>query len=121
MKAFFCVNFFSGFRNFLLCVTSLFIFVFDNIANFYKFCYIYQNVFDLLSENLFYAYLDGIGVRVYLFSIFVTNEIFKILLTKRNLIRYYYFINIYIVDQTRAFILMKFVFFNLVSSNSIIF
>ena len=29
------------------------------------------------------------------FSIFVTNEIFKILLTKRKLIRCYYFINIY--------------------------
>ena len=32
--------------------------------------------------------------------------------TKTNLIRYYYFINIYIFYQSRAFILMKFLFFN---------
>ena len=46
------------------------------------------------------------------FIIFVTNEIFKILLTKRKLIKYYYFIDIYIVYQNGRFILLKFVFFN---------
>ena len=44
--------------------------------------------------------------------IIVNNEIFKIFFTKRKLIRYYYFINTYIFYQNRAFILMKFVFFN---------
>ena len=46
------------------------------------------------------------------FIIFVVNEISKVLFTERKLIRYYYFINIYIVYQNRAFILIKFVFFN---------
>ena len=45
------------------------------------------------------------------FRTFATNEIFEILFTKRKLIRYYYFTNIYIAFQNRAFILMKFVFF----------
>ena len=46
------------------------------------------------------------------FIIFVTNEIFKILFTKRKLIRYYYFINIYIVFWNRSFTLIKFIFLN---------
>ena len=47
------------------------------------------------------------------FSIFIANKTFKIIFTKRDLIRYYYFINIYIMYGNRAFILVKFVFFNL--------
>ena len=50
------------------------------------------------------------------FIAFVNNEIFKTLFTKRKLIRYYYFINVYIVYQNRNFILM-----NSVSPNSISF
>ena len=46
------------------------------------------------------------------FIIFVTNEIFKSLFTKRKLIAYYYFINIYIVYCNRFFMLMKYHFFN---------
>ena len=41
------------------------------------------------------------------FIIFVTNEIFKILFTKRKLIRYYYFINIYIVYWNMSFICLS--------------
>ena len=55
------------------------------------------------------------------FIIFVTNDIFKILFTKRKLIRYYYFTNIHIVYQNRAFILMQFVFFNFTAINFYIF
>ena len=43
----------------------------------------------------------------------LTNEIFKILFTERKLFRYYYFINICVVYRNRAFMLMKFVFFDL--------
>ena len=41
--------------------------------------------------------------RSNIFIIFVTNEIFKALFTKKKLIRYYYFINMYIVYGNRAF------------------
>ena len=44
-------------------------------------------------------------------GIFVTNEILKIFFTEANLIRCFYFINIYIVYQNRAIILVKLVFF----------
>ena len=46
------------------------------------------------------------------FRILVNNDIFKILFTKRKLMRYYYFINIYIAYRNRAFILINFEFFN---------
>ena len=46
------------------------------------------------------------------FRIVVTNEIFKILFTKTKLIRYYYFINIYIVYRNRAFMLIEFSLFS---------
>ena len=45
-------------------------------------------------------------------KLFVTIEIFGILFFKMNLIRYYCFINIYIVYRNRTFILMKFIFLN---------
>ena len=44
-------------------------------------------------------------------SIFIANKILKMLLTKIDLTRYYYFISIFIVYQNRAFPLVKFVFF----------
>ena len=49
--------------------------------------------------------------RSNLFSIFVTDEIFKTIFVKKVLIRYYYFINIYIIYRNGFFILMKFLFF----------
>ena len=45
------------------------------------------------------------------FMFFVANEAYKIYFTKRKLIRYYYFINVSIIYQNNAFILMIF-FFN---------
>ena len=50
--------------------------------------------------------------RSNLFSIITANKIFKILFTKRDLIRYYCFTNIYIVYRNRTSILVKFIFFN---------
>ena len=51
------------------------------------------------------------------FVIYVTNEIFKILFTKRKHIKYYYFVNICIyiyiyIYQNKPFILMKFDLFS---------
>ena len=54
----------------------------------------------------------GFAERFNFFVIFLTSEIFKIFHTKRKLIRYYYFIDIYIAYQNRTFVMMKFVFFN---------
>ena len=51
------------------------------------------------------------------FSIFIANKIFEIFFTKRDLIRYYYFVNIYIVHQNRSFMLVKIAFFNFSSIN----
>ena len=46
------------------------------------------------------------------FIIFGNNEIFKILFIEGKPVRYYYFINSYIIYQNRDFLLIKFVLFN---------
>ena len=51
-------------------------------------------------------------MQSFLEAIYIRNEIFKKLLTKRYLIRYYYFSNISIVCQNRDFMLVKFGLFN---------
>ena len=81
---------------------------------FKKFIIIYKKIINLvLSKSLLYILIFGQNIHKGLFfSIFVTNEIFKILFTKRKVIRYFHFINIYVVYQYRAFILMKFKLFN---------
>ena len=43
-----------------------------------------------------YSFLEEICIKVYFLSIFVANEIFESFFTKRDLIRYCYFNNIYI-------------------------
>ena len=48
--------------------------------------------------------MKEISIKVYFFSIFISNEILKIIFTKKDLIRYYHFINIYIAYQNKAFI-----------------
>ena len=45
--------------------------------------------------------------------IFVSSKMFKTFLAKKNLFRYYYSISVYIMYQSRDFLLVKFVFFNL--------
>ena len=47
-------------------------------------------------------------------NFFITNEIFKIFSTERKFVKYYYFIDTYIIYQNRAFILIKNVFFNFI-------
>ena len=113
---------FSAFRYFLLCISSPLNF-FYHIAKFFPNCHIciknffmffHEYMHLILSEYLLYIPISGKNMHkgLIFFIISVTNEIFKILFTKRKLIRYYYFVNIYIVYQKRTFILMKFVFFN---------
>ena len=81
----------------------------SNLSSFIEKRYIHL----VLSKSLLYRLILGRNTHKGLFfSIFVTSEIFKILFTKRKLIRYCYLINIYIVYWNRAFMLMKYVFFN---------
>ena len=70
-----------------------------------NYVYFHQNFNHLWTE---YAY------RSKFFRIFTAKQIFKILLTKRKLIRYYYFINIYMVYWSRAFILIKCLLYNFI-------
>ena len=46
------------------------------------------------------------------FNIFVANEIFKSIFTGIDLVRYYYFINMYIFIEIGSFILVKYLFFD---------
>ena len=71
------------------------------------------NMSILIKISFIYKHLSReYAKKSIFFRIFVNSEIFKILFTKRKLIRYYYFINIYIIYWNRAFVLKKFVFFN---------
>ena len=74
----------------------------------------------VLSKSLLYAQRKY-PRRSHFVSVFIANKIFKILFTKRDLIRYYYFVNICIVYRYRVFMLKKFVFFNFSTSNLIFF
>ena len=42
----------------------------------------------------------------------ISPKVLKTIFTKRNLARYYYFINIYVSNWNRTFVLMKFMFLN---------
>ena len=53
-------------------------------------------------------FLWGVIVQIPL----VADEIFKSIFVKRGLLRFYYFINIYITYRNRSFILMKFLLFD---------
>ena len=112
-----------------LCFESFFSFY---IANLFSNCQIFIKKLFMFYHKIHTFSLIGISFicthfwKVYaercnFFIIFVTNEIFKILVTKRKLIREYYFINIYIAYWNRTLILMKFVFSNSVSSSFIFF
>ena len=79
-----------------------------------RFIYWAMYIHLVLSIYLLYILISGNNMHegpIFLI-IFVNNEIFKILFTKIKFIKYYYFINIYIFYWNRAFILMKFLFFN---------
>ena len=85
------------------------------IIFFYHFIIFYQikHIFSFIKiSSICITFLKRIYIciKAYFFSIFIANKIFKILFTERDLIRYNYFIKIYIVYQNRAFMLVKFVF-----------
>ena len=90
---------------------------FNKVSSFIK-----RDINLILWKSLLYALIFGKNMHkvLILFSIFVTNAIFKIFFTKRNF-RYYYFINIYIVYWNKAFILVKVIFFKFSIINFIVF
>ena len=123
------IKLFSAFRYFLLDVSSKLVF-FIILLTFFQIViyssksfssFIIKNLHLVLSEYISYTLISRKNMHKSLVSLiaFVTNEVFKILCTKRKHVRYYYFINIYIVYQSRDFIL-KFVFSIPMSSNFII-
>ena len=60
------------------------------------------------SKSFLYALIFGRNIHKGLFfTIFVANEIFQSFFTKRDLIRYYYFIIIYNFYLNRSFTLVK--------------
>ena len=118
MKAFFSVESFFSFRYFLLYI-SLQLNFFYYIAKFCPNCHIFLNfilsfimkyIHLVLSKYILYILISGKNMHKGL--VFFIIEIFKVWFTKSKFIRYYYFINIYIIYWNRTFILMKFVFFN---------
>ena len=103
----------------MLIFSSVFRYFLFYISALLYFCLIILPTFSQISldtsKSLLYIFIFGRNMYngiIYL-AFFVTNEIFKILFTERKLFRYYYFINICIAYRNRAFMLMKFVFFNL--------
>ena len=66
-------------------------------------------IFD--QKRLIFSFIKISSICTCFFTIFVTSKIFQTTFTKINLIRYYYFINIYIVYLNRLFVLVKFMFF----------
>ena len=120
-ESLFLCLFYSVFRCFLLNISSLLNFVVMIFLTFSKISlyliktfFFYEETSTSISIKNYFAYNHFIYNHKGLIfcRIFVTNEMFKILFTKRKLIRCYYFISIYIFYQNRAFILLKFEFFN---------
>ena len=68
----------------------------------------------ILFKYLLYLLISGKNMQKEnnFFIAFVTTEIFKIFFVKRKFIRYYYFINIYIVYGNSTFTLLKFLLLN---------
>ena len=98
--------FFGNVADFFFQISSCFS---NNFSYFIK-----KDVHSVLSKSFPYALIFGRNMHKGLFflRIFTANKIFKIVFTKRDLIRYYYFTNIYIIYQNRSLILVKFVFVN---------
>ena len=82
----------------LLTFLQIPLYIFKQFIIFYK-----KDIYLVSSKPLLYTW------RCNFFIIFVTNKTFN---AERNLIRYGYFINIYIVYRNRALLLVKFMFFH---------
>ena len=99
----------SGIKKFLIICQKEAFLIFQEMEFFYH----HINALHLVTISLIYTnFWKEPGQKFNFFLIFVTNEKFKIFFTKRKIIRHYYFINIYIVYENRAFMLMKRIFFN---------
>ena len=88
----------------------------NNLLSFIK-----KDIYLVSWKSFLYAVIIGRNIHKGLFlSIFSANKIFKSLFTKRDLIRYYYFINIYIFYWNRSF-MVKVCFWISILPNFIIF
>ena len=107
LKAFFLSLVFSLQISFTICKFTI-KYLFDDIPNIFQNLHVFnENIFfffllkKCLSSSKFLLYIiiceQNMHTGLFFFKTFLTNEIFKILFTKQKLIRYYYFINIYIV------------------------
>ena len=88
---------------------KILLYFFQQFIIFYQKIYIFSSIKVSSMRTSFwkeYAYKSNC------FSFLIVNKIFKIHFTKANLVRCYYFVNIYIVYQNRAFKLVKFAYFN---------
>ena len=78
------------------------------LINIYIYTHTHSFIHLALLKSRLYILISGCNMhKDLIFSIFVANKEFK-----NFPIKYYYFINIYIVYQNRDFMLIKFVFFN---------
>ena len=105
------------------CIQPTIKFLFDTISNFFSNFIIFFQQFiifflkrhNLVSKSLLYALPFGkICIKVYFFSIFVLVPVQYIKPFLPILLDTKYFINIYIVDQNRVFMLVKFLFFDFI-------
>ena len=99
---FFNERFFSSFYIFCIVYRITIKLFSDNVANcFAHFTIFYQkDKYLVLSKSLLYTLIFGSNMHEGLFfRIFIANKMFESLFIKRSLIKYYYFSNIYIVNE----------------------
>ena len=94
-----------------LTFSRIFLYFSNNSSSFIE-----KNICLVSWKPLLYALSSGRNTHK---NIFVTNKIFKNLFTKRDLIRYDYFINIYNLYWNKAFMRWKLCCSSLVSPNFI--
>ena len=109
-----------AFRYFLFYISSLLNILFFILLTFPKISLYLSKHFSLfikkihtiifIKTSIYTHFWKEYTKRFNFFIIFITDEIF--FFTEWNLIRYYFFMNIYIDYGNMAFILMKFVFFS---------
>ena len=103
----FVMNLFLAFRYFLLYTSSLLNLVFVILLAFSQIFIYLSNIFSTFIKIHAFSFIEisfiythfwkEYAQRSNFFIVFVANQIFKFLFTQRKLVRYYYFINIYIV------------------------
>ena len=108
---FYSHNFFQNYHIYIYIYIYI-SFIIKCMHLFLSYAFILMHLF--LFILILYILVSGRNMHKGLISLYssITNEIFKILFTKRKLIRYYYFINIYMLYQNATFIFIKFIFFS---------